>query len=123
MSKKSTTTYFRGFADLYFTYLQGQVTSLNMINLSIYLSIYLWLYSPFLDLGRFFQFLILYTFGRTPWTGDQPVPRPLPTHKTTQIQNKRTQTTVTQVGLEPTIPVFKRVKTVHALDSAATVTP
>jgi hypothetical protein len=26
-----------------------------------------------------------------------------------------------QVGLEPTIPVFERAKTVHALDSAATV--
>jgi hypothetical protein len=26
-----------------------------------------------------------------------------------------------QVGLEPTIPVFKRAKTVHALDPAATV--
>jgi hypothetical protein len=25
------------------------------------------------DLGRFFSFLILYTVGRTPWTGDQPV--------------------------------------------------
>jgi hypothetical protein len=36
-----------------------------------------------LDLGRLFSFLILYTVGRTPWTGDQPVGRPLPTHKTT----------------------------------------
>jgi hypothetical protein len=26
-----------------------------------------------LDLGRFFSFLMLYTVGRTPWTGDQPV--------------------------------------------------
>jgi hypothetical protein len=26
-----------------------------------------------------------------------------------------------QVGLEPTIPVFERAKTVHALDRAATV--
>jgi hypothetical protein len=33
-----------------------------------------------LDLGRFFSFLILYTVGNTPWTGDQPVERPLPTH-------------------------------------------
>jgi hypothetical protein len=39
-----------------------------------------------LDLGRFFSFLILYTVGRTPWTGDQPVARPLPTHRTTQIE-------------------------------------
>jgi hypothetical protein len=42
-------------------------------------------------LGRFFGFLILYTVGRTPWTGDEPVARPLPTHRTTQTQNKRTQ--------------------------------
>jgi hypothetical protein len=36
-----------------------------------------------LDLGRFFSFLILYTVGRTPWTKDQPVTRPMPTHRTT----------------------------------------
>jgi hypothetical protein len=41
-------------------------------------SLYLWLYSPLLDLGCFFSFLILYTVGTTPWTGDQPVARPLP---------------------------------------------
>jgi hypothetical protein len=28
--------------------------------------------------------------GRTPWASDQPVARPLPTHRTTQTQNKRT---------------------------------
>jgi hypothetical protein len=38
--------------------------------------IYLWLYSPLLGLGGFFNFLILYTVRRTPWTGDQPVARP-----------------------------------------------
>jgi hypothetical protein len=27
------------------------------------------------DIGRFFSFVILYTVGRTPWTGDQPVAR------------------------------------------------
>jgi hypothetical protein len=32
-----------------------------------------------------------YTVGTTPWRGDQPVARPLPTHRTTQTQNKRTQ--------------------------------
>jgi hypothetical protein len=69
----------------------------------------------------FFSFLILYTLGRTPWTGDQPVSRPLLTHRTTEIQNKRTQTTMHQVGYEPTIPVFERAKAVHALDRAATV--
>jgi hypothetical protein len=34
-----------------------------------------------IGLGRFFSFLILYTVGMTPWTGDQPVARPLPTHR------------------------------------------
>jgi hypothetical protein len=46
---------------------------------------------PSLDLDRFFSFLILYTIGRTSWTGDQPVTRPMPTHRWTQTQNKRTQ--------------------------------
>jgi hypothetical protein len=38
------------------------------------------------DLGRFFTFLIPYAVGRAPWTGDQPVARPLPTHRTTQTE-------------------------------------
>jgi hypothetical protein len=74
-----------------------------------------------LDLGRFFSFLILYSVGRTPWMGDQPVARSLPTHRTTQTQNKCTQTFMQQVGLEPTIPAFERAKTVHALERAFTV--
>jgi hypothetical protein len=52
--------------------------------------------------------------------GDQPVARPLPTHKTTQTQNKRTQTPMPRVGFGPMTPGFKRAKTVHALDRAAT---
>jgi hypothetical protein len=43
-------------------------------------------------------------------------------HGTTQTQNKRGQTSMPLAGFEPTIPVFKRAKTFHALDSAATVT-
>jgi hypothetical protein len=35
----------------------------------------------FLHLGRFFIFLILYKVGRTPWAGDQPIARPLPTQR------------------------------------------
>jgi hypothetical protein len=73
------------------------------------------------DLGRFFSFLILYTVGKTPCTGDQPVARPLPIHRSTQTQNKRTQTSMPSVEFEPTITVFQRAKTVHALDCAATV--
>jgi hypothetical protein len=33
-----------------------------------------------------------FTVGRTPWTGDQSVARPLPKHRTTQTQNKRIHT-------------------------------
>jgi hypothetical protein len=36
-----------------------------------------------------FSFLILYTVGRTPWMGNQPVIRPLPTYRRTQTHNKR----------------------------------
>jgi hypothetical protein len=94
---------------------------INTINKTIYLSIYLWLYSPLLDPGCFVSFSILYEVGRTPWTGNQHVARPLPTHRSTQTQNKRTQTSMPKVRFEPTVPVFERAKTVHALDQASTV--
>jgi hypothetical protein len=102
------------------------------IYLSVYLSIHpsihpsipsvrpsvcLWLYSPLLDFGRFFSFLIFYTVGRTPWTGDQPVARHTRQHK----QNKCTQTSMRQVGFESTTQVFEWANTVHALDCAATM--
>jgi hypothetical protein len=45
----------------------------------------------------------------------------LPTHTTTQTQNKRIQTFMPRVAIEPTIPVFERAKTVHVSDRAATV--
>jgi hypothetical protein len=35
---------------------------------------------PFVGPSSFYQFLNLYTVGRTPWTGNQLVARPLPTH-------------------------------------------
>jgi hypothetical protein len=53
--------------------------------------------------------------------GNQSVARPLSTHRTTQTQTKRKQISMPQVGFEPMIPVFKRAKTVHALDRAATM--
>jgi hypothetical protein len=81
----------------------------------------LWLYSPLLGLDRFFSFLIFYTVGRTSWTGDQPVARSLPAHRTTQMQNKRTQTSMPQVGFKLTISAFQLAKTVLDLDCAATV--
>jgi hypothetical protein len=40
-----------------------------------------WPYSPLLGLGLFFSFLIQYTVASTPWTGDQPIARPLLTQQ------------------------------------------
>jgi hypothetical protein len=100
--------------------LQFYYKCINGIYIPIYLSIY-GCTVLLLDLGRFFSFLILYTVGRTSWTGNQPVARPLPNHRTTQTQNKCTQTSILWVGFEPTIPAFERGKTVHTLDRSATV--
>jgi hypothetical protein len=88
-----------------------RVYTLRTINANL---LVLWLYSPLLGLRRVFSFLILYTVGRIPGTGYQPVARPLPTYRTTQ-------TSMPRVRFEPTIPVLERAKTVHALDRAATV--
>jgi hypothetical protein len=85
---------------------------------------------PFWSIGLISQFLDHFTDGRTPWTGDQLVARPLPIHRTTQTQKTaRThthththQTSMTWVGFEPTIPASERAKTVHALDRSATET-
>jgi hypothetical protein len=90
--------------------------------LSVYLSIYLSIYgfTAVVHLRRF-SVSNLYTVGRTPWTGDKPITRTLPAHRTTKTQNKRTQTSMPQVEFEHTTPVFERTKMVHALDTAATV--
>jgi hypothetical protein len=95
-----------------------------MIRFSI-LSIYLYIYLPMTlhslwTLGAFSVFNLCIV-GRTPWTGDQPVARSLPTHRATQTQYKGIQTSIPQVGFEPMIPVFERAKTVHALGRAAAV--
>jgi hypothetical protein len=75
-----------------------------------------------LVLGLFFSLLFFfYTVGRTPWTEDQPVATPLPAHRTTQTQNRRTQTFMPRVGFELTTPVFEREKTVYILGRAPTV--
>jgi hypothetical protein len=87
--------------------------------LSIRLSVCLWLYSPFVGPWPLFWFLNPYTVGRTPWTRDQLVARPLPTHRTRQTQNKRIQSSMPWVGFDPTIPMFERSKTIHALDHVA----
>jgi hypothetical protein len=90
-------------------------------NLSICLSIYLWLYGPFVGPWPLFSFLILYTVCRTTWTEDQPVTRHLHTHRIKQTENKRTQRAMPWIGFEPTIPAFERAERVHTLDRAPTV--
>jgi hypothetical protein len=60
-----------------------------------------------------------YADCRTPWTSDQPVTRPLPTQRTTQRQNARTDR---HPCLEwDSNPRPQRAKTVYALGRAATV--
>jgi hypothetical protein len=71
---------------------------------------------PFVGPWPLFQFHNLGRVGRTPWTGDQPVARPLSTHRTTQTRNKRTQISMNRVGFEPKTPVFQRAKKIYALD-------
>jgi hypothetical protein len=91
----------------------GPINQINYpsIYLFIYPSIYLSIFGsqPFVGPWPLFSFLILYTVGRTPLTGDQPVARPLPIHRT-ETQNKCTQTTMPQMGFEPTTPLFERAK-------------
>jgi hypothetical protein len=88
----------------------------------IYSSFHHWLYSPFLGPGRFFSFVILYTADRSPCTRDQPLARPLPTHKTAQPQNKRIKTETPRMRFESTILALEWENTVRAPDRAATMT-
>jgi len=60
----------------------------------------------------------LWTFGRTPWTGDQPDARPLPKQDST-TQKERGHTSTPRAVFEPAIPVFEQSKTVRASDRAA----
>jgi hypothetical protein len=55
---------------------------------------YIWIFLLALQPPRasVFQFYDRFTDGRTPWTSDQPVARPIPKHRTTQTQNKRIHT-------------------------------
>jgi hypothetical protein len=55
---------------------------------------------PFVGLWPLFQFLHSYTVSRTPWKGDQPFSTPLPTHRATLTQNKRTETSMPRLGFE-----------------------
>jgi hypothetical protein len=61
-----------------------------------------------------FQFLNLYTVGRTPWNGGI-------SPSQGRYLHTDTQTSIPRVGFQPMIPVFERAKTVHALVHAVTV--
>jgi hypothetical protein len=91
--------------------------TLERVKYQINCTVLLWLYSPSLDLGRFFSFLI-YTqsvglLGRRISSSQG--------RYLTQTQHKRTQTSMPRLGFESTTPMFERAKTVRALDCAATV--
>jgi hypothetical protein len=59
---------------------------------------------PFVAPWTLLQFhYLFYTDGSAPWTGDQPVARPLPTHRTSWTQNKRIHT--------PNIHAFSGIRT------------
>jgi hypothetical protein len=78
----------------------------HIIYLASLISFFLSPLAPTLEHRTDFSFHDHFTDGRTPWTGDQLVPMPLPKHRTTQTQNKHIhQTSMPCVGFEPTIPV------------------
>jgi hypothetical protein len=94
---------------------------IHQANVLIFTTISLYGSTALTVLGPLFQFLDLYTVGKTPWMGVSHIARPLPTNGTTQIHNKYKQISMPRVGFEPTITVFERTKAVHALDRAANV--
>jgi hypothetical protein len=74
----------------------------------------------FVGPARSISFVILYTADRTSWTGNQSHAKPLPTHRTTQTQNKHADIHASS-GMKLITPVFERTKTIQASDKAATV--
>jgi hypothetical protein len=63
--------------------------------------------------------------GRTPWTCDQPVARPLPKHRTAQTQNKHIYYTLNiyaQGGIRNRNHGLRAIETVHASDRSFTAT-
>jgi hypothetical protein len=66
-----------------------------------------------------------FTDGRTPWTSDQLVARPLPVHKHRETRACARAHTHTHTHTKRPCPEWDsnpRAKTVHALDGSATVT-
>jgi hypothetical protein len=77
----------------------------NFYYVGSYVQVYLFSLAvqPPWALASDFQFHDHFTDGRTPWTSDQLVARPLPKHRTTQTQN-------TQIHI-PNIHAFSGIRT------------
>jgi hypothetical protein len=77
---------------------------------------------PFVGPWLLFSFVILYTVDRAPWTGDQPVARPLGTEQHTERINAHNTDIHALNGIRTHDPSVRASEDpVHALDSAATV--
>jgi hypothetical protein len=61
------------------------------------------------------------THGRISRTEDQPLTRPLPTHRTTQTRSRHTQTSMPRVGFYLTAQFFEGGGGIHALGCVANV--
>jgi hypothetical protein len=69
---------------------------MNTIRFPVTLSIYG--FKALVDLGRYFSFLNYIQSVDHLGREMSPSQRPLPTHRTTQTQNKRTETSIHRVG-------------------------
>jgi hypothetical protein len=107
--RRYTAVYVRGISE--FFVLLVILRRCQYLDSFIHSFIHQWLYSPLLSPCLFFSCV-------DNWI---PVARSLLTRRTTKTQNKRTQTSMPLVGFEPIMPAFERVKTVNALERAATV--
>jgi hypothetical protein len=77
---------------------------------------------PFRTMPSFSVPHSFFTDGRTPWTSNQLVARPLSKHRILHRINAYThQTSMPWMGFEPTIPASERAKIIYALNCSATV--
>jgi hypothetical protein len=110
-----------------FIYLSIYLSICLLIYLSIYLSInqssiYLSMaLQPFVGPWRLFHFLNPLHSRKDSLDGWSVRHKAATYTQNNTTQNKHTQTSMTWVGFELTIPAFERAKVVHALDHAATL--
>jgi hypothetical protein len=78
------------------------------------LAIYIYIYSSTVHLGSWCLFQFLGSIHSWKDSLDRGLARP--THRTTQTQNKRTQTSMSREGFKPMISVYEQWKAVHTLD-------